>query len=245
MNPLSLKEADKLFSAVAKGVSGIKNTDIVICPPHIYIEKLKTANRSKKIVLGAQDAFPGETGAFTGQVSTEMLYDLGVRYTILGHSERRAIGETSEDVNKKIKSALASGLRPIVCVGEGERDENHGYFSLVKTQLEDSLKSVQKSALSKIIIAYEPIWAISSTPGRHDATADDSREMSIFIKKILSDKFGKEGTNVKILYGGSVSEKDAGEFLTEGGIDGLLVGRASLDAKKFTAIVKICETLNK
>ena len=243
MNPSSLKEAEKLFNDVVKNVSLVKNTEIVICPPSLYLEKLRKV--SKKVIIGAQDAFWEDTGAFTGEVSVEMLYNLGVRYVILGHSERRALGETNEDINKKIKSALAVGLRPILCVGESVRDESHDYFNLIKTQIEICLAGVSKNSTAKIIIAYEPIWAISTTPNRRDATIEDSQEMAIFIRKILFDKFNKESTRIRILYGGSVNEKTADEFLRNGGVDGLLVGRASLDAKKFGLIVKICETLNK
>lgn len=243
MNPLTKKEAEKLFLGVAKETSRIKKTEIVICPPYIYAEELKKL--SKKIFLGAQDAYPGETGAFTGEVSSEMLYTLGARYVILGHSERRERGEGNEEINKKIKGALAAGLHPILCVGEKERDHNHGYFNLVKMQLEECLLGIPKNLISKTIIAYEPVWAISSTPNRKDATADDSREMSIFIRKVLSDKFGKDSSRTRILYGGSVNEKDAEEFLENGGVDGLLVGRASLDVKKFSEIIKTCEALNR
>jgi len=250
MNPLSLKEAEKLFDDVAKNISIVKKTEIVICPPFLYLPAFAQASAGKgkikkQISLGAQNAFPGSTGAFTGEISAEMLYNLGARCVILGHSERRALGETNDDVNKKIKSALAVGLRPILCVGESVRDENHDYFNLIKTQIETCLAGVSKNSTSKIIIAYEPIWAISSTPDRRDATADDSREMTIFIRKILFDKFGKEAVRIRILYGGSVNEKSAGDFLENGGVDGLLVGRASLDAKKFSTIVKTCEALNK
>jgi triosephosphate isomerase len=244
MNPLTGKEAEKLFSEVAKEVSRIKRTDVVICPPSIFLSKL-TEIRTKKIKLGAQNAYIGETGAFTGEVSGEMLYEMGARYVILGHSERREMGESNADINQKIKAALSAGLHPILCVGESSRDENHGYFNLVKIQLEECLAGISKNSTSKIIIAYEPIWAISTTPNRKDATADDSREMSIFIRKVLSDKFGKESARIKILYGGSVNEKDASDFLENGGVDGLLVGKASLSAKKFTEIVKICEVLSK
>ena len=243
MNPLTLKEAEKLFNDVAKNITTVKKTETVICPPFLYLEKLRKV--SKKIIIGAQNAFPGDTGAFTGEVSAEMLYLLGARYVILGHSERRALGETNDDVNKKIKSALASGLRPILCVGESMRDESHDYFNLIKTQLEVCLVGVSKNSIERIVIAYEPIWAISTTLNRRDATANDSREMAVFIRKNLFDKFGKEATQVKIVYGGSVNERDAEEFLKDGGVDGLLVGRASLDAKKFNAIVKTCEALNK
>jgi triosephosphate isomerase (TIM) len=243
MNPLTLREAEKLFSNVAKDISLVKKTEIVLCPPFLYIEKLKKFSR--KIILGAQDAFWGEVGAFTGEVSGEMLYSVGVRYVILGHSERRATGEGNIDINKKIKSALGAGLRPILCVGENMRDENHGYFNLVKNQLEECLAGVSKNLISKIIVAYEPVWAISSTLNRRDATPEDCREMAIFIRKILSDKFGGEASQMRVIYGGSVNEKDAEGFLKDGGVDGLLPGRASLDAKKFVEIVKICEALSK
>jgi len=241
MNPLTLKKAEQLFSGVARGISGIKKTEIVICPPFLYLEKLKKI--SKKITLGAQDAFWGDVGAFTGEVSAEMLYNIGARYIILGHSERRALGERNSDVNKKIKSSLVAGLRPILCVGESVRDENHGYFNLVKMQLEECLSGISKNSISKITIAYEPIWAISSTPDRQDATPDDSREMAIFIRKILSDKFGGEVARMRIIYGGSANGEDAENFLKNGGVDGLLAGRASLDAKKFLKIISITESV--
>lgn len=241
MNPLTSKEAEKLFGSITKSVSRIKKTEVVICPPFIYLDKL-TKIRTSKIKLGAQDAFWGEVGAFTGEVSSEMLYEIGVKYVILGHSERRAMGESNADINKKIKASLASGLIPIFCVGEAVRDESHSYFNLVKMQLEECLLGISKNLISKIIIAYEPIWAISTTANRKDATPSDSLEMGIFIRKILSDKFGGEAAHIRIIYGGSVNGKDAPDFLKNGGVDGLLVGRASLDAKKFAEIVKICET---
>jgi len=252
MNPLTLKEAEKLFTNVAKNISTVKRTEIVICPPFPYMEKLKKLSlvrshtgEARKIIIGAQNAFYGDTGAFTGEVSAEMLYDIGARYVILGHSERRALGEGNGDINKKIKSSLVAGLRPILCVGENVRDLDHGYFNLVKMQLEECLLGISKNSISKIIIAYEPIWAISSTPDRKDATSGDSVEMAIFIKKVLSDKFGKDASSVRIIYGGSVNTKNAKDFLQNGGVDGLLPGNSSLDAKKFTEIIKICEALDK
>ena len=246
MNPLTLKEAEKLFSDTAKSLSAIKKTEIVVCPPFLYLEKLKKLSKKiSQITLAAQDAFPGDVGAHTGEVSTEMLYNIGVRYVILGHSERRALGESNIDVNKKIKASLVAGLRPILCVGESARDESHSYFNLVKMQLEECLTGISRNSVSKIIVAYEPIWAISSTQDRKDATPLDCEEMVIFIRKILSDKFGKEASTMRVIYGGSANEKDAEDFLKNGGIDGLLPGRASLNAKKFIDIIKICEALNK
>ena len=242
MNPLTAREAEKLFNSVAGNVSKIKKTEVIICPPFIYLDRLKKL--SKKISLGAQDAFPGEVGAFTGEVSAEMLYELGARYVILGHSERRTLGEQNSDINKKLKSALSASLRPILCVGEEKRDESHEYFNVVKTQIRECFNGIGKNLISKIIVAYEPVWAISSTPGRRDATSADSREMAVFVKKVISDLYAPESANnVRIIYGGSANEKDAADFLKNGGVDGLLSGRASLDAKKFAEIVKIAEKI--
>ena len=240
MNPLIQKEAEKLFRAVAKNIPALKKTEVVICPPFIYLAQLKKFSR--KISLGSQDAFWGDTGAFTGEISADMLYNLGIRYAILGHSERRSL-EDNVVINKKVKSALSAGLRPILCVGESARDADHGYFNLVKEQLIGCLRGVSKNSVGKVIIAYEPVWAISSTPGRRDALPEDSHEMSIFIRKVLSDQFGRDASGVKIIYGGSANERDAAEFLSRGGVDGLLVGRASLSTEKFSKIIKIAEKI--
>ena len=249
MNPLSIKEAEKLFTDIAKSISLIKKTEIVICPPFLYLEKLKSANwRTRKISLGAQDTFWGDVGAYTGEVSGEMLYNIGARYVIIGHSERRnplfGGGETNGMINKKVKGALGVGLSPILCVGESVRDEKHEYLNFVKTQIEECLNRVSKNFISKVIVAYEPVWAIGK--GAYPATPEEFREMNIFIKKILSDKFGiKAIENMRIIYGGSVDEKNAEGFIQEGKADGFLSGRASLDPKKFSKIIKICEALNK
>lgn len=245
MNPRTLKEAEKWFGSIAKSVSAIKKTEIVICPPFLYLEKLSKI-RTSKIKLGAQDAYLGDVGPFTGEISPEMLYNLGVRYVILGHSERRAMGENNSDVNKKIKASLSAGLVPILCVGENTRDENHQYFNIVMNQIKECLNGVSKNFISKMIIAYEPVWALSTTPNRRDATSLDSREMAVFIRKILSDIVSPQiAKGIRIIYGGSVNERDAQEFLQNGGVDGVLPGRASLDPKKFSEIVKICEALSK
>ncbi|HEV7702535.1 MAG TPA: triose-phosphate isomerase [Candidatus Paceibacterota bacterium] len=243
MNPLRAKDAEKLFKNVATLVSQVKKTDIVVAVPFIYLDRLGKI-RTSKIKLGAQDSFGVDTGPFTGEISPEMLYDIGARYVILGHSERRELGEGNELINKKIKGALASGLVPILCVGEKSRDENHEYFEIVKTQVEECLNGISKNSLSKIIIAYEPVWALSSTANRRDATPTDSEEMVIFIKKTLADKFGAKAELPRIIYGGSANEKDALDFLMKGGVDGLLPGKASLSAKKFSKIIEICEASN-
>jgi triosephosphate isomerase len=240
MNPISEKLAEKLFKDTNKVVSKLKNTDIIICPPDIYLNKLKKF--AKKIKLGAQDCFYEESGAYTGEISAEMLYGIGARYVILGHSERRIIlGESNEDVNKKIKSALFAGLIPIVCIGEKERDQENNYLNFVKEQIEVAFKNILKNSVSKIIVAYEPVWAIGKNAVR-EATPEEFLEISIFIKKVLSDKFGMQAVNkIKIIYGGSVGTKNVEDFIKIGHADGFLIGRASLDSVKFGEIIKITE----
>jgi triosephosphate isomerase (TIM) len=244
MNPGTLKEAERLFIRTARLVRPIRKTEVVVCPPFLYLEKLK--KHSRKVVLGAQDAFwenpPGGGGPFTGEISPAMLYGLGVRYVILGHSERRTLGEDNRMVNKKVKASLSAGLSPIVCVGEWQRDDGHAYFNLVKAELEECLSGVSKSLIGKIVIAYEPVWAISTTAGRHDATPADSREMSVFIRKVLSDLSStNQAREIRVIYGGSVNRRDAAGFIAAGGIDGLLPGRASLSPEEFTEIAGILE----
>jgi len=238
MNPLSLKQAENLFKSVQKSISSKTKNSIVICSPTIYLERLKKI--SKKIALGAQNVFYEEKGAYTGEISPGMLSDIGVKYVILGHSERRAMGESNIDINKKIKMTLSFNLIPILCIGERERDENHEYLGFVKKQIEECFSGIIKNSISKIIIAYEPVWAVGKSAKR-EASPEEFHEMRIFIKKVLSDKLGaKNIEKVKILYGGSLHIEDIPEFLKENA-DGFLVGRNSLDPKKFVEIIKICE----
>ncbi len=240
MNPLTQKDAEKLFNAVVKQAR-FKRAEVVICLPYIFLDKLKKLSR--KIYLGAQDAFWGDTGAFTGEVSAAMLEEMGVEYVILGHSERRTLGETNSLINKKLKASISAGLLPILCVGEDSRGADHAYFAVVRKQLQECLKGIPKVLISKIIIAYEPVWALSTTVGRHDATPADSLEMALFIRKILSDMSSqKVAKKVRIIYGGSVNDRDAEDFIKFGGVVGLLVGKASLDAKKFGNIINAAES---
>ena len=241
MNPASNTEAEKLFSSCVKIVSDIKKIELVICPPVLYLEKLK--KYSRKLNLGAQNIFYGNVGAYTGEISAEMLYSIGGRYVILGHSERRELGEKNDLINKKIKSALSAGLVPILCLGEKERDENHEYFKVVKNQIEECLNGVVKNSISKIIIAYEPVWALSTTKNRRDATPEDFFEMRVFILKVLSDKFGIKTEMPRIVYGGSVNEKNAQDFLKHKEVGGVLVGNASLNPKKFEVIINVAENI--
>jgi len=245
MHPSSGKEAIKWFKSLAKLVTKIRQTEVVVCPPVVYLDNLKKV-RTSKIKLGAQDLFFGDVGPNTGAISGAMLEDMGIKYSILGHSERRALGESDELINKKIKSALAFGITPILCVGEKDRDPAHNYFEVVKNQIGDCLRGISKDSLSRVMIAYEPIWSISSTENRKDATPGDIHEMSLFVRKVLSDlATGTVASKMHILYGGSVNSKDALDFYKQGEVDGLLVGKSSLDPVKFFEIIQICETSNK
>ena len=243
MNPRGVVLARTNFLAIKKGIAGCKNVTAAIAAPFVYLPELKKT-ASGGLSLGAQNVSAEKEGAFTGEISAGMLAELKVKYVIVGHSERRALGETNEFINRKIKAVLAEKMTPILCVGEKERDDHMWYLGVVKTQLEECLAGIAKNAINRIVIAYEPIWAISSTALRRDATPEDCVEMRIYIRKVLSDMFGGTvGSAVSVLYGGSVDEKNAGGFLTEGHADGLLPGKASLTPKTFISILKIANEI--
>jgi len=237
MNPGSLKEAQVIFNDILKMVKGLKNTEIIICPPSLFLsigDKLKIKN----ISLGAQNVFEEMNGAYTGEVSTKMLSSLGVKYVILGHSERRNLGETNKIINKKILATLKEKLLPILCIGENTRDNNGFYLAFIKHQIIECLANIPKAQIKNIIIAYEPIWAIGDK-AINEATKDEFIEIQIFIKKIIADIYDiKTANTIKIIYGGSVHSSNAKEFI-DGGADGLLVGRDSLSPKKFKEIIEI------
>lgn len=239
MNPGSGKLASSLYKKITSTKLKNKNTKVAICPPFVYLSILYKI--SKKFPLGVQNISHKDKGAMTGEVSASMVYDLGARYVILGHSERRAMGENDENINQKIKIALANSLIPILCVGELVRDESHAYFNVIRDQIEKDLFGLNKNSIGNIIIAYEPVWAIGKDAIR-EATPEEFREISVFIRKVLNDKFGANAVkDMKIIYGGSVNPKNALDFVILGGADGFLVGRDSLDAEKFIKIIEITE----
>jgi triosephosphate isomerase len=243
MNPGTLAEAKKIFGGVKKTAQKLSRVETVVCPPFVYLHELWKVQRGNKCALGAQDVFWERSGSFTGEISGGMLLDSGVKYVIVGHSERRALGETDDIVNKKIHRALKDGFKTIVCIGEKERDTHARYFLFLEHEIKQSLAKITRAMLKNIIIAYEPLWAIGKDAKR-PATANEFLEMVIFIRKILSDMFGKkEAFAVPILYGGSVNHRNAKEFLNMDGSAGLLVGRASLEPKLFEKILFYAETL--
>lgn len=239
MNPVTVSEAKKIASSVKRGVLRVKRTEVVICPPFVYLDALKNIS-NKQISLGAQDIFYESVGSFTGQISPIQVKQFGVSYTILGHSEKRKLGDTDEMVNKKVISSINSGLKVIICIGENSRDAQGEYLSFIKKQITLSLKDVSKKNIDNIIIAYEPVWAIG---GKEAMSSQDIHEMSIFIRKILREIYGILGDDIKILYGGSVTLENAKSIIVDGFVHGLLIGRESLNYKNFVELIKDIETI--
>ena len=178
MNPQKKTEAEAIFKDISTFVKNIKNTEIIICPPFPYFF-IKDKIKGKKLKLGSQDVFYEKEGSHTGEVSASMLKDFGVEYVLVGHSERRSLGDTNDQVNKKILAVIKSKMCPIFCIGESEKDANGFYLSFIKQQITEGLLAVTKSQAKNIIIAYEPIWAIGSNATRV-ATPAEFTEIRIF-----------------------------------------------------------------
>jgi triosephosphate isomerase len=236
MNPQSQKEAEILFKESYSLAKNIKNTQIIICPPFPFLF-LSKKYKSKKVMLGSQNVSAEAEGSYTGEVSPLMLKNMGVSYAIVGHGERRRLGETNKVVNVKILNLLKFKLLPILCVGESNRDTDGAFLLFVEEQIKESLAGVSSTQIKNIMIAYEPIWAIGKDATR-EATKEEFMEMKIFIKKVISDIYNpKIAHSIIILYGGSVNPLNTKSFIQDGGADGLLVGRDSINPKKFGAIL--------
>ncbi len=243
MNPRTVLEAQKLFDDIKKEVAVFQGTDVAVCPPFVFLSGLSALNSGKEISLGAQNVSSEEEGACTGEISVGMLKTLSVKFAIIGHSERRAMGETDEMVSKKVVAAVKAGLTAVLCVGERERDHESAFLQILKEQIIASLSGISERQLKNVVIAYEPVWAIGAK-AKGVVEPEALLETIIFIRKVLSDLYSQKTAHaMKILYGGSVDEKNAGSFLKEGGANGLLVGRASLNAKKFVEILKIADNI--
>jgi len=222
-----------------------ENVDVAVCPPSVYLHDVGAALRGSRIHLGAQNVYHTAEGAFTGEVSCGMLKDLGCKYVILGHSERRAIfGETDLDVNTKLKAVLKTGLTPIVCVGETLTQRDAGETqSVVRGQCTHSLAGLTGEQMAKTVLAYEPVWAIGT--GK-TATPAQAEEVHADIRQLLQTMFdGAVANSVVIQYGGSVKADNADELLSQPNIDGALVGGASLKADSFLPIVRAALKIRK
>jgi triosephosphate isomerase len=211
--------------------------DIVICPATPCLPAAIRGLKETRVAVGAQNVHAAAAGAYTGEVSTAMLCDLGVRHVILGHSERRAMGETDQDVRAKVETALAAGLTPIICVGETLAQRETGITTeWVTMQLKTALSGVAPEQVRKTIIAYEPIWAIGT--GK-TATPAEAQEVCETIRTVIRKRFGaKIARAVSILYGGSMNDRNAYDLLAQPDIDGGLIGTASLDPETFVRIIE-------
>ena len=239
MNKASL-EAIEFANSLKRQLYDVTDADIVVCPVYTVLSEVNEVLNESNIALGAQDVHWEDSGAFTGEISAPMLKEVGVKYVIIGHSERRQFfGETNAGVHKKIKAALKHGLIPIVCVGENLQErENNLTFNIIKNQCEESLLGFTAEEIEKIIIAYEPVWAIGT--GK-TATSAQAQEVHKFIRELLA-KMYNEGiaSVVRIQYGGSVNPGNIVELISQSDIDGALVGGASLKEESFVKIIKNC-----
>ena len=210
--------------------------DVVVCVPFVNIPTALKAFKDLRISVGAQNLFYEKSGAYTGEVSADMLKDLGVKYVIIGHSERRAMGETNADVNAKVLAALENGLIPIMCVGESLEQREAGITEeWITMQIKTGLASIGEDKIRKVIIAYEPIWAIGT--GK-TATPEQAEEVCEHIRAVIRKLYGaKVARAISILYGGSMNEKNAYDLLAQPDIDGGLIGGASLKPVDFATII--------
>jgi len=232
-------EAKALIEAIKAELEGLSGVDVVVCPPATDLKDAAATLEGSSVGLGAQNVHWEASGAYTGEISAAMLVDLGVKYVIIGHSERRQyFGETNETVNKRTKSALAAGLIPLVCVGETLEERDSGQMeSVVINQVRESLADLGDD-LAKLVVAYEPIWAIGT--GR-TATPAQAQEVHALIRRTLAEiSSGDMANTVRIQYGGSMKPANAVELLGQPDIDGGLIGGAALQAESFAAIVKAC-----
>ncbi len=237
--PGSLAEAGKLLSSLSKRSLLFKKFSTVIAPPTAYLET--ASKRVKSLgILGAQDIFFTSEGTYTGAITPEILKSFGVKVAIIGHSERRSLGETNQVVSEKVKTALKAGITPLVCIGENTHDAEGSYFEVLNEQIRSSLEGVRrKEDAQKLIIAYEPVWAIGKRAKDAMQPAELS-QMVIYIKKVLTEIFGRQSAEkIPVLYGGSVDLNNAKELIRNTGARGLLVGRASLDPKSFAGIAEV------
>lgn len=239
MNPNSWEEARMIVRKTNNIAKNLQNLEVVVCPPFVYIPVISPRKKVSVLGLGAQSVSVDTEGSHTGEVGAPMLKSLGVEYVIVGHSEQRERGDDDGVVSKRLENVLEAGLKGIVCVGEKSRDENGIYLDLLKEQIKKSLANVPEKEADRIVIAYEPIWAIGASEAMNP---EQVYEMSLFVRKTFADIFGQEcAMKVKILYGGAVTFRNATDILNIGKVDGFLVGRESINVSGFVELLKVVE----
>lgn len=231
------KFVEELITAIKNKSKNLNKIDIVVCPPALFTVQAVQLTKDSNIGVGVQNIYHESKGAFTGEISSEMVKDSGATYVIIGHSERRQyFGETDKSVAQKTSAVLKNGLKPIVCLGEKlEERESGNLETVIRKQLTDGLFHLSPEEFGKIIIAYEPVWAIGT--GK-TATPQQAQEVHAFIRKEISKKYGALAEKIVIQYGGSVNDANAAELLGQKDIDGALIGGASLKADAFVVILE-------
>lgn len=232
MNPQTFRDAKKLLEGTKKAVESAKTISVIVAPPALYLRELKVLG-GRKLSFAAQNAHAEAGGAHTGEIAMAQVKDAKVSHVLIGHAERRAMGESTEDAKRKLASALKEGLTPIFCVGETSRSAAGEHYTFVREQL-SALRDVPQQKLASILIAYEPVWAIGA---EKPMSPRDMHQMGIFIRKVLVEMHGEKAMKVKILYGGSVDATNAVQMVTEADVDGLLVGRVSTNVDTFAALL--------
>lgn len=242
MNPATVAESKKIAHRIKRAAALLSHVEVVMCPPFSFITSISGRRGAKHVHLGAQSASVEDNiGPFTGEVSAVMLRECGVEYVIIGHSERRRRGDTDEIVSHRLDRALAARLIPILCIGETVRDEHGDYLDGLKNQIRASCGNIPKKYAKDIVIAYEPVWAIGA---QEAMKPEDMYETSLFIRKVWADMFGADaGLKVTILYGGSVTYRNAPDIMQIGKVDGLLVGRESVNAQGFVELMKAVDVV--
>jgi triosephosphate isomerase len=234
----TLAEARPLATGVRDGARRVKDVEVVLCPPFTALPAVGEILAGTSLELGAQNCHPEPSGPHTGEIAPPMLVELGCRYVIVGHSERRReMGEADELINRKVRSALSHGLTPILCVGETAEERRQGLtFTTVEGQLRAGLAEVPADVIGRVVLAYEPVWAIGTGA---NATPAQAGEVHGYLRGLLSELVSKDTAgSIRIVYGGSVKPENAEALAAEPDIDGALVGGASLNAQGFVTIVK-------
>ena len=237
---LSRDASVELARGLVKQVGELDDVDLAVCPPHVYLETVGDIVKDSAIALGAQNMYHEANGAYTGEISASMLVDLGCRYVILGHSERRHIlGETDVEINAKVLAAVTAGLTPIVCVGETLSQREAGTTTdVVVHQLDEALAGLSTEQMMQTVIAYEPVWAIGTGKVATPRQADD---VHADLRKSIENHYNTEvAAGLRIQYGGSVKPENAESLLSQTNIDGALVGGASLNADLLSKIISAC-----
>jgi triosephosphate isomerase len=235
MNPKTFAEAEHIFLAVKKGASGLKHVKAIVAPPSIFLRELSRGYRGKSVSFAAQNIFWEGEGSHTGEISPVQVKDTGADYAIIGHAEQRARGVTDEEINRKVLAAIQFKLKPIVCISDTEHDSEGEYVNIVRHQIKTALKKVPPTRFRDVVVAYDPAWAI----GAQEAPGVNSiHQMTLLVRKIILEAFGRDALkHIRVLYGGAVNAKNAEGILSIPDIDGVLVGRASLDAKELHALL--------